>query len=144
LDPEGDAATISILDDSTATVSVAMTSAGDEDGPVSVVFTLTQSAISNEDTVISYSLSGTASAGTDFTAASGTVTIAAGETTATITLEVIDDNLVEGSEEVTITLDTISSGSPAVSLDSANSTASTPIADNDAGQVTIAVDADAT
>ena len=41
----------------------------------------------------------TALAGSDYTEASGTLTIDAGETTGTITVEVLDDGVVEGEDE---------------------------------------------
>src|SRR5258706_8855513 len=79
-------------------------------GPVSVVFTVTQTAASSTDTVLTYSVGGTATAGSDYTAPSGTVTIPAGSTTATITIPVTDDALVEATETATITALTKTAG----------------------------------
>jgi hypothetical protein len=53
---------------------------------------------------VSYTVSGTATSGEDFTPLSGSVTIPAGEVAAVIDLEPIADGLVEGDETVTITL----------------------------------------
>jgi chitinase len=47
---------------------------------------------------------GTASAGTDYSRVSGTVTIAAGSTGTTVTVPVIDDTVPESNETVTVTL----------------------------------------
>src|SRR5262249_30541930 len=47
---------------------------------------------------------GTATAGSDYTAASGTLTFADGEASKTFTVTVLDDTLVEGNETVTLTL----------------------------------------
>jgi hypothetical protein len=47
---------------------------------------------------------GTAKAGSDYVAASGTITFVAGQTTATIVIQIIGDSLVEGDETFTITL----------------------------------------
>ena len=47
---------------------------------------------------------GTATAGSDYTAASGTVTFAAGETEKTVSVAVLDDAHDEGSETLTLTL----------------------------------------
>ena len=60
-------------------------------------FTVTQSQISATDTVISYAVTGTATpgAGNDYTALSGSVTILAGATTATINVAVLDDVLLK-------------------------------------------------
>ena len=54
---------------------------------------------------------GTALAGSDFTAASGTVTFAVGETTKTITVYVVGDVLVEGNETFNVTLSNSTGGS---------------------------------
>src|SRR5260370_37628556 len=60
-----------------ATVSIAKISDAAEPG-TNGKFRVTQSAVSSTDTVVSYTVSGTATAGSDYTALSGTVTIAAG------------------------------------------------------------------
>ena len=56
--------------------------------------------------IISYGVTGTATAGgTDYTALSGSVTILAGDTTATIDVTgIVADSLVEGTETVIVTL----------------------------------------
>ena len=98
-------ATNTIADDDAATVSIANTTDGTEPGTDGVM-TVTQTAVSTTDTVISYGVAGTATAGADFTALSGTVTSpSAGDTTATIDIPVIDDAIVEGPETVVVTLD---------------------------------------
>jgi Calx-beta domain/Domain of unknown function DUF11 len=132
-------ATNTITDNDTATVTLANTTNGNEAGPVAGVMTLTQTAAAGVNTVIAYSIAGTATNGTDYTTLSGTVTIPAGLTTATITIPVIDDAVVEGNETVIITLTSITSGSPGVTLGAAASiVANNTIADNDAPTVTIA------
>ncbi|MHA3700622.1 Calx-beta domain-containing protein [Jatrophihabitans sp. YIM 134969] len=69
------------------------------------VLTVTLSAISARDTTVNWStVAGTATAGTDFVAASGTVTIAAGQQTATITVQVLADGVQEGKEKFTVAL----------------------------------------
>ena len=47
---------------------------------------------------------GTATAGSDYTAASGTLTFASGETSKTVSVAVLDDSHDEGSETMTFTL----------------------------------------
>src|SRR5206468_4053302 len=131
-------ATLNITDNDTATVSVAATTQGNETGPVADVFTLTQTAQSSVDTVISITVGGTATSGSDFTALSGTVTILAGQTTATISVPVLDDALVEPTETVSVTLSSISSGDPDITVASSpNDSATLNIADNDTATVTI-------
>ena len=51
-------------------------------------FTVTLSNPSDTDTVVSYTVTGDATAGSDYTALTGTVTITAGSTTATIDVAV--------------------------------------------------------
>src|SRR5207247_1725648 len=103
-------------------------------------FTVTQTAVSSSDTVISYSVGWAASSVGDYTALSGSVTIPAGATSATITVPVTDDAIVESTETVTVTLTDIASGNSGVTLDStpANRTASLNILDNDSATVSVA------
>lgn len=71
---------------------------------------------------------GTALAGSDYTAASGTLTFAHGVTSQTFLVTLADDSLVESSEAITLTLSSPGGGA---SL-GATSTASITITDNDA------------
>jgi hypothetical protein len=62
-------------------------------------------------TTVNYATSnGTASAGVDYVAASGTLTFAAGETSKTFTVTILDDTLIEGNETVNLTLSSPSVG----------------------------------
>ena len=129
-------ATNTIADNDSATVTIANTTNGAETGPVNgVMMTVTQTAVSATNTVIAYSVAGTATSGTDYTVLSGTVTVLAGGTTATITIPVNDDLIVEGSETVILTLTSITSGLATLG---ATLTATNTIADNDSATVTIA------
>ena len=66
----------------------------------SAQFTVTLSEASGQAVTVDYATSDvTALAGSDYTEASGTLTIEAGETTGTITVEVLDDGVVEGEDE---------------------------------------------
>src|SRR5262249_17242548 len=53
---------------------------------------------------------GRASAGSDYPASSGTLTFAAGETSKTFTVPILDDTLVEGNETVNLTLSSPTGG----------------------------------
>jgi len=69
------------------------------------VVTVTLSEASNTVVTVNYATSGgTATSGTDFTAASGKLTFAAGETSKTISILVKADLLAEADEKFTITL----------------------------------------
>jgi uncharacterized repeat protein (TIGR01451 family) len=134
----GDTATVNILDNNNATVSVAATIDGNESGPIDGVFTVTQSAIALNDTVLSYTVAGTATSASDYAALSGTVTIPGGSTTATILVSVIDDAVAEGIDEtVDVTLSSITASDPGISIAASPAdTASLTIADNDSDLVT--------
>ena len=87
-----------------ATLSVA--DAEVREGPDATLdFVVTLSRNRHEATTVNYGTSdGTATAGADYTAASGTLTFAAGETSKTVSVAVLDDALDEGSETLTLTL----------------------------------------
>jgi hypothetical protein len=131
IDAEHDTATITIADNDAAQVSLSATTAGNESGPLSAVFTVTQTALSSTDTVISYTVGGTAAAASDYAALSGTVTILAGQTTATIIVGVLDDNVVEGTESVSVLLADITAGHGEITIDETADDAALEIADND-------------
>ena len=126
-----------IADNDSTTVSVAGTLNGSETGPAGATFTVTQSATSSTDTVVAFTLGGTATEGADYTAITHSVTIPANTTTATITIPVINDALVEPTETVTLTLvSPITSGNAGISVDT--TTASRTITDNDTATVSVA------
>ncbi|MEG4583213.1 Calx-beta domain-containing protein [Microcoleus sp. MON1_C5] len=57
---------------------------------------------------VPYTMSGTASNGTDYTFLNGTATIAAGQTFVDVPLNVIDDTLIESNETAILTVSTSS------------------------------------
>jgi hypothetical protein len=70
-------------------------------------FTVTLSAASIGSITVNYSTTnGTATAGSDYTATTGTLTIPAGSTTGTINVPIINDTLVEPNETFTVNLAT--------------------------------------
>lgn len=72
-----------------------------------ITFTLDQSATAS--VVANYqTLSGSASAGADYTAASGTVTFAPGETSKSITVNVLSDSVSEASETFYVQITSVS------------------------------------
>ncbi|MEB3357075.1 MAG: Calx-beta domain-containing protein [Synechococcales bacterium] len=74
-------------------------------GTTNAVFTLTLSAASNETVQVAYATeNGTAIAGSDYTASSGTVTFAPGQTTQTITIPVLGDLVQESNETFALLL----------------------------------------
>ena len=67
------------------------------DGTNTVTFTVTLSNASNLPVTVAYATAnGTALAGSDYVAQNGTLTFAPGQTTATITVTILDDAVYEG------------------------------------------------
>ena len=96
--------TLTITDDDAApTLSIAISSASENAGTGSLTVTL--SAVSGLDVTVDYATgTGTATAGTDYTAANGTLTISAGDTTGTILVTIADDSTFEGDETIPVTI----------------------------------------
>ncbi|MDI1268806.1 MAG: VCBS domain-containing protein, partial [Polaromonas sp.] len=77
-----------------------------------MTFTVTRNKDSAASQTVQYATSGgTATSGTDFTAASGTLTFAAGELSKTFTVQSTADAIYEGGETLTVTLSNNSAGS---------------------------------
>jgi hypothetical protein len=93
------------------TLDIAPTSVN-EDGTQNLVYTFTRTGNSTDALTVNYNVGGTATVGTDYTqtgAASfsgttGSVTFAAGATTATVTIDPTADKIVERNETVDLTL----------------------------------------
>ena len=102
LDDAVAAGTINDDDESPAAVSVSDASAAEGDA---VAFTVSLSAAAGEQVTVDYATSdGTAAAGSDYTAESGTLTFAANETSKTVSVATTDDSVDEEDETFTLTL----------------------------------------
>src|SRR5262249_2243048 len=89
-------------------------------------FTVTRTGDTTSDLVVNYTVTGTATNGTDYAALTGTVTIMAGSSSAFIDVTVINDVRTEGDETVIVML------SPAATYSVADPTSATvTIADNE-------------
>ena len=108
-------------DDTAPSVSVSDVSVSEgNSGTTPVTFTVIVNAVSGLPATVNYATSnGSASAPGDYTAKSGSVTIPAGSTSATFTVNVVGDNLYEGDETFTVTL----SGPVNATLGTASTTA---------------------
>ena len=94
----------------------------------SMDFAVTLSRALADPVTVDYATSdGTAAAGLDYTATSGKLTFAAGETGKTVSVPLLDDDLEEGGEMFTLTLSRASGGRAYLS----DSTATGAIADDD-------------
>ncbi|TWT55071.1 Calx-beta domain protein [Rubripirellula amarantea] len=101
--------TATIVDDDSATLPTVNVSAASQSGSEdagTLTFDVTLSAASDQDVTVPFTVTGTATSGDDFTITSSPVTILAGATTATVTISVVDDTLVESDETIVITLGT--------------------------------------
>jgi Ca2+-binding RTX toxin-like protein len=118
----------------TPIVSIAAgTSASEAGGTGS--FTLTLSEPATDDLTVSYTVGGSATNGTDYTALTGTATFASGATTATINVVATNDAIIDPNESVTVTL------TDGASYDVATTpadTATVTIADNDIAYAIVA------
>ena len=124
-------ATIFIEDDDVPTAEIVKVEDASEEGPTPGTFNVTVNATSPTDLVIYYDLDTTgtnvATSGLDFAPLPGTVTIPAGQNSATILVNPIDDNVVDPDETVTLVLE----ATTGEYILGANTTASLIIKDND-------------
>ena len=93
-------------DDDQPTVSFNVTNSSGSESISSTAITVNLSAASSSDITVNYAVTGSAiGSGTDYTLTDGTLTINAGETSASITISgIIDDLSSEGNETVILTL----------------------------------------
>jgi hypothetical protein len=87
----------------TVTISKSDTTEGVAAGS-SGYFRFTRSGSTANDVTVNYTLAGTATSGTDYTALSGSVTIPSGQSFADADVTALADNLVEGSETIIATI----------------------------------------
>jgi hypothetical protein len=92
------------------------------------LLTVSRTGSTTKALTVKYTISGSASNGTDYTRIGTSVVIAAGRSSATVSIAPVNDALVEGNETVKPTL----SGSTAYTVNSAKSAATVTIVDNDA------------
>src|SRR5207247_2022796 len=91
-------------DDPSISINNASVTEGNS-GTTNAAFTVSLAASSPQDIAIHYATSnGTATSGSDFTSTSGTLTIAAGQTSATISVPVLGDHTDEANETFSLTL----------------------------------------
>ena len=125
-------ASVTLVDNDLLTVSVTASDASaSEAGPDNGVFTISRTGSLASALTIDYAITGTATNGTDYvqlveTAGVGSVTIPAGQSSATVTITPLTDSVNDGSETVVWSLI-----APAgYSVESQASQATVTIADN--------------
>jgi hypothetical protein len=127
-------ATGTIVDANSISFSIGNAATVTEGG--TLVFTVTKTGSTTQTTSVNFATAnGTATAGSDYTATSGTLTFAPGDTSKTINVATIDDTAQESTESLVVNL----SGASGGTIGTAQGTGS--ITDNDSGtgtsQVTI-------
>ena len=132
---EDDEATATVSPTATGTNALTLLALVDAAEPgTDGLFRLVLEEAAATDTVVTYAVSGTATAGADYAALTGTATILAGQTSADIVLPVLDDAAVEADETVTLTLTGVT-GEAGVAL-GAQVEATATIASDDVAPVT--------
>jgi hypothetical protein len=134
--PGSTAQTLNLLDDDIPVITVtALDSAASEAGPDNGIFLLTRTGDTSLPLTINYALSGSAAQGVDYLPVPGVLTLAAGASSGTVTIEPVDDTLGEPAQTVVLQIRSSTayvSGSPSL--------ATITIADNnDAPVVTVGI-----
>jgi gliding motility-associated-like protein/uncharacterized repeat protein (TIGR01451 family) len=132
-------ATVTIIDDDTFTATIlatdnnaAETVAGNNPGTFTI--SLDQQNNTGSGVVINYGITGSATNGVDYTSINSSATIANGQTSVPISIAPINDQIQEGTEQVTLTL----LASPNYDLGGGSTrTATVNIVDNDQASLTI-------
>jgi hypothetical protein len=141
-------ATGTIINNDKAIISITPSN-GNEEGEVagSFVFNFLNGITSDEATTINFNLSGVAQVNDDFTVDPlklTSITIPAGQTSATLTIDVINDAIIEGTEALTLTTTGIVSPYAPAAVTIANSPQTLQILDNDAAELLLTADSDVT
>lgn len=109
-----------------AVVEFTSTTASVREGATSVILTVRRSSTAGATSVGFATRNGTATAGSDYTARSGSLSFAAGAATATLTITILDDSIVESAESFFVDLTNVTGGTLG-----AQATATVTIQDND-------------
>ncbi|MEG4805020.1 DUF4347 domain-containing protein [Microcoleus sp. ARI1-B5] len=113
-------------------------------GTIPLTFTVTRSSGSGAVSSVNYAIAGTAISGTDYnniggtsgaTGITGTVNFAAGETSKTITLDVLGDSAIEPDETITVTLSNPVAPGPTPTITTASAT--TTITNDDTAGIAV-------
>jgi hypothetical protein len=101
------AATVSILDDDRSTVTIAANdpTASETSGNPGQ-FTVTRTAPTTASLTVNLNRTGTATSTTDYTGVGTSVSIPAGQSSAVVNVTPVDDGLTEGTEQVTLGINT--------------------------------------
>ena len=130
-----DHATVTITDDDVAELSIVATTQAEEDA-TDGLFTISTTKQFDAPVTVTFTRTGTATSGTDFTAIGTTVVFPALSNSVTIPVDVIADNIVESDETVIVTM-TATSNTDVTVAASPNNAATVTITDNDVAELSI-------
>jgi len=135
---QGQAANISITnDDNDAPPSLSINNVTIAEDAGTASFQVTRSGATGDTTTVNYTTNAnTASSGTDFSAASGTLQFAPGETTKTISIVLDDDAQLENTETFTVKLSAINDSTSSAEAITVN-TGTATILDNDTAELSL-------
>lgn len=94
-----------IDDDATPSIQFSSTSASGLESVASKVVQVELSAASSKDVSVDIGTSGTATKGVDYSLSASTLTITAGNTSTSLTISIVNDNIVENNETVDLALE---------------------------------------
>ncbi|MEO7414241.1 MAG: Calx-beta domain-containing protein, partial [Opitutaceae bacterium] len=128
-------ATITIQDDDGSSANIAVSATDPLAGEIGTgqgagTFTFTRSGPTSNALTVNFTVGGTATSGSDYTPLGTTVSFAPGSSTATVSVNVLDDSLTEGDETVVVTL----AGGSGYSMGT-SSTATVTIQDDDSSTI---------
>ena len=130
-------ATVTIADDESLLVNVSADAVSVVEGGSAAYTVAVTGGTSTAPVVVSYETGGTATAADDYTAPSGSLTVASGQATAAITIATATDTVLDPDETLRVTLTGVSGGGGAANLGTGTSAETTL---TDAGSVTVSLD----
>ncbi len=136
-------ATVTISDDpadaATVSVTASIPNASEGTTVVNGEFTFALTNPSSAATTVTYTVTGTAINGTDYTTITNTINIPAGATSVTLPINVINDTIFEGAENVIVTITGTTNSLVTVAIDTTPATVA--ISDDPADAATVSVTA---
>ena len=132
----GDDATVTITDDDAPTAAVTADAGTVVEGGAATFTVALAGGTGSADVTAAYAVGGTATAGADYTAPGGSLTIPAGEPGATITVRTTADDVVDPGETLVVTLTGASTSKGMVGFSPAAAT--TTISDTGTATVSVA------
>lgn len=128
-----------IKNDDSAVISIAATTQAAEDA-TNGLFTISTDKQFDSPVTVNFTVTGTATSGTDYTSIGTSIMFPANTNSVTIPVSVLPDAIVETNETVIVTLTSISPANPSISIDAMpNNSATVTITDND-GPATVSID----